>query len=179
MYISGIIFFFRMHFMCIFIYVGLLYCSVFISYTFLYAPFSFFTSHITSNTVYIKHSGRNFTSVCQVIYLFFVEMHVCVHFFGAFYFFDVWKPWYLSYRCHIIIIFWYHEVLNLGPMHNILNPSSILQNIKSPMNYWTRGLNFYDTPIIFSFYYRCREGFNIYFCVGEILIITCIFIPIG
>lgn len=79
MYISGIIFFFRMHFMCIFInvHVGLLYCSVFISYTFLYAPFSFF--HITSNTVYIKHSGRNFISVCQVIYLFFVDLHVCVH----------------------------------------------------------------------------------------------------
>lgn len=77
MYISGIIFFFPMHFMCIFIYVGLLYCSVFISYTFLYAPFSFF--HITSNTVYIKHSGRNFISVCQVIYLFFVDLHVCVH----------------------------------------------------------------------------------------------------
>lgn len=81
MYISGIIFFFRMHFMCIFIYVGLLYCSVFISYTFLMHRSLFFTSHITSNTVFIKHSGRNCISVCHVIYLFFVDLHVWVHLF--------------------------------------------------------------------------------------------------
>lgn len=92
----------------IYIYIGLLYCSVFISYTFLYAPFSFF--HISHHSKYIKHSGRNFISVCQVIYLGFFGWYarLCT-FVGAFYVFDVWKPWYLSYRCHIIIILWSTE----------------------------------------------------------------------
>lgn len=68
MYISGIIFF------CV-----CTLCSVFISYTFLMHRSLFFTSHITSNTVFIKHSGRNCISVCHVIYLFFVDLQVCVH----------------------------------------------------------------------------------------------------
>lgn len=133
MYISGIIFFFRMHFMCIFIYVGLLYCSVFISYTILYAPFSFF--HITSNTVYIKHSGRNFISVCQVIYLFFCWNARLCTFVGAFYVFDVWKPWYLSNRCHIIIILDIMKYWTWDQCTILSIRVQYCKNIKSPMNY--------------------------------------------
>lgn len=96
-------------------------CDIYIYRTFVFVQFSFltlfcmhhslfFTSHITTNTVYIKHSGRNFISVCQVIYLgFFCWYARLCTFVGAFYVFDVWKPWYLSYRCHIIIILWSTE----------------------------------------------------------------------
>lgn len=111
----------------------------------LYVQFSFLTlfwctvlffSHLTSHQIQcLLNILAEIVYPYVMWYIYFCWFASLCTFVGAFYVFDVWKPWYMSYQCHIIIIFWYYEVLNLGPMHNYLNPSSILQNIKSPMNY--------------------------------------------
>lgn len=106
-------------------------CSLYTLYMLLvnFICISFFISPILVllYTMYIKDSGRNieypYTKWLKIMFFMLFKSVSLFTFVSAFFFCNVWKSQYLSYRCHYILPW------NIDPgmkiLCNILNPGSI------------------------------------------------------